>query len=149
MGQLKDIFRIYQSHSIRGSSGINATHEEIEANLKKYALIGTEIKAYLIDWEKMDGFPKMDLYVPADHDEFVQIAFDKNYIDERQILDVDKEIINSCSLLIACGDHTQSRGMTVELEYARHKEIPIYFMPMFSAGVIAPLKHSLRLILED
>ena len=149
MGELKGIFRIYMSHSIRGPNGLNATHVEIEANLKKYIGVGTEIKAYLIDWEKMDGFPKMDLYVPADHDEFVQIAFDKNYINEEQILDVDCEIINSCSLLIACGDYTQSRGMQVEIQYAGDKGIPIYYMPLISKDEIKSLKYSIKLILED
>lgn len=151
MGQLKDIFKIYLSHSIRGVRGINATHEEIKANLKKYIAVGTEIKAYLIDWEKllMCGFPKMELYVPADHDEFVQIAFDKDYINEKQILDVDCDIINTCSLLIACGDHTQSRGMKVEIQHAKDKGIPIYYMPTISDSTIRSLKYTLKLILED
>ena len=140
MGRLKDIFKIYLSHSIRGPGGIYATKEEIWANLKKYIAVGTEIKAYLIDWEKQDGFPKMELYIPADHDEFVQIAFDKEYINEEQILDVDCDIIEGCSLLIACGDHTQSRGMKVEIQYAVDNRIPIYYMPAFSDATIRTLK---------
>lgn len=149
MGELNNIFRIYMSHSIRGPSGIDATKEEIGVNLKKYISIGTEIQAYLIDWEKMDGFPKMDLYVPAEHDEFVQIAYDKEYINEEHILDVDCTIINDCSLLIACGDYTQSRGMTVEIQHAEDKGIPIYYMPAHSEATIKLLKHSIKLILED
>lgn len=149
MGQLKDIFRIYQSHSIRGPSGIDATKTEIEANLIKYVRVGTKIKAYLIDWEKMDGFPKMDLYVPAEHDEFVQIAYNKKYINEEQVLDVDCTIIDSCSLLIACGDYTQSRGMQVEIQYASEHGIPIYYMPLESKDEIKSLKYSIKLILEN
>ncbi len=149
MGELNNIFRIYMSHSIRGSSGMDATKEEIGVNLKKYIHIGTEIQAYLIDWEKMDGFPKMDLYVPADHDEFVQIAYDKKYINEEQILDVDCTIINDCNLLIACGDYTQSRGMVVEIQHAEERSVPIYYMPTHSKDTIKLLKHSIKLILED
>ena len=147
MGQLKRVFKIYLSHSIRGPGGVNATTEEIGANLRKYVVVGTEIKAYLIDWEKMDGFPKMELYVPADHDEFVQIAFDKEYINEKQILDVDCDIINTCSLLIACGCHTQSRGMQVEIQYAKDNGIPVYYMPAISDSTIGSLKYTLKLIL--
>ena len=149
MGQLKRVFKIYLSHSIRGPSGVNATTEEIGANLRKYVVVGTEIKAYLIDWEKMDGFPKTELYVPADHDEFVQIAFDKEYINEKQILDVDCDIIKTCNLLLACGDYIQSRGMKVEIQYAKDNGVPVYFMPTISDSIIKALKYTLKLILKE
>jgi hypothetical protein len=139
----KQIFRIYMSHWIRGPKGENATKKDIRENLDKHIAIGTEIKAYLIDWEKMDGFPKMDLYIPAEHDEFVQIAFNRHYVNEEQILDVDKEIIDRCQLVIAYGDFTKSRGMKVELEHAGEHDIPIYFMPCLSKDTIKTLKFAI------
>ena len=149
MGQLKDIFKIYMSHSIAGAKGKAATDKDIWENVYKYRKIGEEIKAYLIDWEKMDGFPKSYLYVPAEHEEFIFNARKMKYINVKKILKVDCAIVSTCGLLIACGDYTQSRGMQVEIQYAGDKGIPIFYMPIFSAGNIASLKHSIRLILED
>lgn len=148
MININKVFKIYLSHYIRGSKGINATKEDIETNIYKFISVGIEIKAYLIDWEKMDGFPKMELYVPADHDEFIQIAFDKKYINEEQILDVDCNIINKCNLLIACGNYTQSRGMKIEVQYAENNGIPIYYMPLILEETIKQLKFTIRLILK-
>ena len=85
--------------------------------------------------------------MPADHDEFVQIAFSKEYINEKQILDVDCDIINTCSLLIACGYPAQSRGMQVEIQYAKDNGIPVYYMPTISDSTIGSLKYTLKLIL--
>lgn len=142
------IFRIYLSHAVRGVNRDIATHREIETNVVKYIAVGIEIKAYLIDWEKMGGFPKMALYIPAEHAEFVEAAKDKKYLNEGQILDIDCGIINKCSLLIAYGDHTQSRGMQVEIQYATDEKIPVYFMPNFKDSSIKALKYVIKQILK-
>jgi len=149
MKRTEDIFRIYMSHWIRGPKGEQATKKDIEENIDKHILIGTEIKAYLIDWEKMDGLPKCDLYIPAEHDEFVQIAYDKKYLDEHKILDVDCEIIEKCNLLIAFGDPSLSRGMQIEMEYAASNGIPIYFMPTLSEDTIHTLNFTIKLLLGE
>lgn len=112
----------------------------------RYKRIGEEIKAYLLDWEKMDGYPKCDLYVPAEHDEFVQIAFDKKYIDETQILDTDCEIIRRCNLVIAYGDPLRSRGMKVEIDYATEHDVTVLFMPNLSPDTIHTLKFTIKLL---
>ena len=143
------MFRIYLSHWIRGPKGKNATKEEIQYNINKFIRIGQEIQAYLLDWEKMDGFPKMDLYIPAEHDEFVQIAFDRNYLKEEQILDVDCGIINGCNLVIVYGDYKLSRGMQVEIEHATEMGIPIYFMPSMDSASIRSLNFAIRMILKE
>lgn len=149
MKRTEDIFRIYMSHAIRGPKGQNATKKDIEENIAKHIKIGTEIKAYLIDWEKMDGLPRCDLYIPAEHDEFVQIAFDKKYLDEKKILDVDCEIIERCNLVIAFGDPLDSRGMQIELDYAANNGIPIFFMPTLDANTIHTLNYTIKLILGE
>ena len=123
--QREGVFRIYMSHLIRGPKGEAATKKDIDYNIKTHINIGTQIKAYLIDWEKMSGLPKCDLYIPAEHDEFVQIAYNKKYMNEEQILDVDCAIIDKCDLLIAYGDFRQSRGMQVEINYAENNNMQI------------------------
>lgn len=146
---VKDIFKVYLSHHIRGPNGINATKEEIENNIKLYKNIGEQIRAYFWDWEKLNNFPKMELYVPADHDEFVQIAFDKKYVTEEQILTVDCGIINTCSLLIAFGDIKSSRGMIRETDHALTHNIPMYSMPNLSDTSIGALKFAIHLLLTS
>ena len=142
------VFRIYMSHWIRGPKGKQATKKDIRENLDKNISIGTEIKAYLIDWEKQNGtdFPKMDLYIPAEHDEFVQIAFDNKYINEEQILGVDCDIIDRCQLVIALGDHSKSRGMKIEIEYAEEHSIPVLYMPNLTPETIKTLRFTLKLL---
>jgi len=144
----KQLFRIYLSHMIRGPKGLDATEKEIQENINIHIVIGTEIKAYLIDWEKMDGLPKTSLYVPAEHDEFVQLAYNKKYIDEAQILDIDCDIIDKCNLLVAFGNPNHSRGMQVEIQHAVDNEIPIYHMPSMSIVAIKSLNFAIKLILR-
>ena len=149
MINLNKVFKIYLSHSLAGAKGKEATDGDIWENVYKYRKIGTEIKAYLIDWEKMDGFPKFYLYVPADHEEFVFNARKMKYINVPKILDIDCAIVRSCDLVIACGDHLQSKGMQVEIDHASKMGIPVYFMPVYSLETIRLLKHSIKLILKE
>ena len=144
---ISTLFRIYVSHYIRGPSGTAATIYEIENNIRRHKAIGTEIQAYLIDWEKMDGFPKAELYVPAAHDEFVQLAYRRHYINEEQILDVDCAIIERCNLLIAYDNPNLSRGMQVEIKHALENGIPVYNMPNMDRSSIDGLKFTIALIL--
>lgn len=145
---IKSIFKIYLSHALAGPKGKDATDDDIWENVFTYRKIGEEIKAYLIDWEKMDGLPKSYLYVPADHEEFVFNARIMKYVTVPEILKVDCAIVHTCSLLIAFGDHTQSGGMQVEIEYAKDEEIPIYFMPNLQSYSIKALKYVIKQILK-
>ena len=141
------LFRIYMSHTIRGRKGKLATDKDIEVNIKKACWVGEQIKAYLIDWEKMDGLPKSYLYVPGEHDEFVQIVYNNKWLSEEQVLGADCEIIDRCHLVIAYGEY-HSRGMEVEIKHAAEHNIPIYFMTNISQPALEHLKSSIILISE-
>ena len=142
--------RVYLSHCIRGPKGENAPHKEIQQNIKKFKKVGQELQSYFFDWEKMEGFPKIDLYVPAEHDEFVMIAYSKGFITETEILDVDCTIIDTCDLLISWGfpKDTGSNGMKIECEHAYKQQIPIYTMDDLSPIAVDSLKYVLYLILK-
>jgi len=141
------LFRIYLSHHVRGSSGLDATVYEIETNIKRHRAIGTEIQAYLIDWEKMEGFPKAELYVPAAHAEFVELAYQRHYLNEAQLLDVDCAIVERCNLLIAYDNPNLSRGMQVEIKHALENGVPVYNMPNMDRSSIDGLRFTMALIL--
>ena len=144
---INNIFRIYMSHTIRGRGGLDATEADIKINLAAATRIGVEIKAYLLDWEKMDRFPRSDLYVPADHDEFVQIAWHKEYLNEKQVLEVDCDIISRCDLVIIYGNYV-SRGMKIELDFAQDNGIAVFKMPSVSEMSIEGLRLIIYLILK-
>ena len=148
MTNTSDVFRIYLSHLIRGPKGDAASDQEIANNIQEHIKVGEEMRAYLIDWEKMEGFPKSYLYVPADHDEFVQIAYKRKYINEEQILDTDCAIIERSNMLIAYGNFTVSRGMKVEINYASDKGIPILYLPKLSVDTMNTLKLTIKLLLS-
>jgi hypothetical protein len=142
----KGLFRIYLSHPIHGKKGDKATKKDIYNNCMKVQKVAEEIKAYLLDWCRMDGFPKMDLYVPAEHDEFIQITYDDKLLTIDQILDVDCKIVQKCSMLIAYG--SISSGMARELDCAQANGIPIFSFKVWNQWIPSQLKKCIRLVIE-
>lgn len=113
------MIRIYVSHSIRGKYGINATHEQMNKNNELAIAFGKKLKR---------KFPNVYFHVPAEHEEFIQKAYDKGLLTEKQILDIDCEILNECNLLLVYSpDNFISRGMQVEIDYAVCNNIPIIY----------------------
>lgn len=116
--------------------------------LRNYSNIGIELGAYLLDWEKMDGLPKSYLYVPADHELFVQRAYKDSLLTKEQIDLVNCKIIKECNLLVFFGNGYNSCRVAKELEYAKQEEIPIYTMPDLSPTAIQALRLAIKLIIK-
>ena len=142
------IFKIYMSHSIRGKDGDKATQETVDKNCLAAIKAGEHLRSYFLDWYRMDGFPEIELYIPAEGDEFVQIAHDKKMIDIDQILDVDCEILNRRHMLLVWGKYV-SGGMEVEIAHAADKNIPIFACRTFSKPVIQDLKNVISIIITN
>lgn len=109
--------KAYVSHPIRGKYGINATHQQMVDNNNKAIKFGIFIKK---------TFPAIQWYVPADHNELVIIAFEKGYLNEGTILDIDCSIIDTCNfMLVFSPDDYISRGMKIEINHCTktHKTI--------------------------
>jgi len=114
---MKKQIKVYITHSIRGKKGMDATKEDMRRNNKLAILFGQSLRR---------KFPGIDFYVPGDHDEFVLIAYLKKYLDEKQILNVDCEIVEGCNFVLAYSpDGYLSRGMKIEIEYAGEHGIPV------------------------
>jgi hypothetical protein len=108
--------KIYVSHSIRGKFGATATEEQMAANCKKAVQFGKLLRL---------NFPQIEWYVPAEHDDFVRRAYQKNYLTESEILDIDCEILKTCNgLLVYIPDDYISMGMQIEISYAAKNNIP-------------------------
>lgn len=109
--------RAYVSHSIRGKYGNKATVEQMEANNQKAIDFGKQL---------IKEFPNVEFYIPADHDEFVLIAYQRGDLTERQILDIDCEIVSRCNFLVAFSpDDYISKGMQKEIDAAVANNIPV------------------------
>jgi hypothetical protein len=81
-------------------------------------------------------FPGLDLYVPAEHDEFVLCAYELGYLDEAMILAVDRQLAADRDILIAYApDQHISNGMNQEIEEAQLRSIPW----VFTYGSMAPI----------
>ena len=143
------MIRFYLSHKIRGNKGDDATLEEMERNLQMAIKAGQEMKAYFLDWERMEGFPKVDLYVPAEHDEVLSFIYHKGWITIKQLLEADCALLEKCDLLIVLGTQI-SKGMKVEIDYAQTHNIPIYMIGYVDKDTMGALKDIYKkVILEN
>lgn len=103
--------RTYLSHSIRGKEGKECPADQLKKNCKAAIKIANVIR---------EACPWIDLYVPAEHEDFVQKAYDKKYVTEKQILDIDCEIVSECDnivIFVPAGDELQG-GRLIEHDHA-------------------------------
>lgn len=121
--------------------------------LQNYTNIGTEIYAYLLDWEKMEciddntPFPKFRLYVPADHEVFIHRAYKGGFLTKEHIVAINCKIMDTCDLVIVF----DGRGLDIdrEIKYAKQDNIPLYTMPDLSPAAIQALKLAIKLIIRS
>jgi len=74
-----------------------------------------------------ERLPEIEMYVPAESEEFVGRAYRAGYISEKQILEIDCQIIDSCDMVIVWipeGDSLQG-GRLVEYRHAVEVGIPV------------------------
>lgn len=143
MNDIQSIFNIYLAYpTCRDDSNFYRA-------IKNYTMIGTEIKAYLIDWEKMDGLPKINLYVPAEHELFIQQAYLDNVLTSKQILSINHKIILACNLVVVFGNFkTNNKDLLSLVQYARKNKVAVYTMPGLSLDVINTLKLAIMTIIK-
>lgn len=137
----QEVFKIYLAYPT------NRTNvAQFKKVIKSYRRIGTEIRAYLIDWEKMDGLPRCDLYNPADHELFVSTAYKNSIIEDADILATNCEIISGADLLVRFGTY---RGRPIkEVQFARANGLAVYTMPDISEIAIRTLRFSIVTIIK-
>ena len=115
--EMSNEIKVYISHSIRGKMGNDATKEYMDANNKKAIAFGGALSK---------EFPNIDFHVPGAYEGFVGPAYRKGHLTEKQILDIDCDIISNGSFIIVFSpDDFISKGMKVEIDYAVKHSIPI------------------------
>jgi len=110
--------RVYCSHYVRGPKGPKATDGDMRLNCKRAVEHGLKLEA---------TFSGVGFYVPGAVDEPIAIAYKEKYLTEQQILEIDCRVISTCQavLLLIWGEHL-SRGMQIEVDYAKAHNIPIF-----------------------
>lgn len=99
---------------------MDATHTDMKENCRRAILVGKLIRKLL---------PSIDLYIPAEHEDFVLTAYEGCYLTERQILEIDCLIIDDCDAVIFFlpdDDCELQGGRLVEYNHAVKHNIPIY-----------------------
>ena len=132
--------KIYLSHAIRGAKGEAATREDQAANCQKARMFAARLRDSIrraltcgVGWcevECREGLLVLagydTIYVPAEHEEFVQAAYNCGALSIEQILAIDCMIVSTCGALVAYGP--VSPGMQVEIDYAVERNIPVYYV---------------------
>ncbi len=109
--------RYYLSHAIRGAEGPEASHNIQAKNGAAAIKIADQLRAL---------FPPLDLYVPAENETFVQIAYDTGHLSEKQILDIDCRIIDNCDgVMIYVPEGKMQGGRLVEYNHAVATNKPV------------------------
>jgi len=130
------MIRAYLSHPIRGVKGMAATREDMEANNRRAIEFARIIR-------ECCGHHGLDLYVPAEHDEFVIQAYELGYLTEQQILDVDVQLVQKRDLLILYApDKYISTGMLREHTQAECSNL--YIVYVFEEDNIEPIQRYLE-----
>ena len=80
--------------------------------------------------------PAAELYVPAEHEDFVSIAFRDGYLFEHEVLEIDCKIIDTCDgVIVYCPpDDPIQGGRKVEYDHAVATICPVL---IFEAAVEA------------
>ncbi|KKK69624.1 hypothetical protein LCGC14_2932150, partial [marine sediment metagenome] len=104
--------------AIRGKAGPDASHDVQAKNCAEAIRVADVLRRL---------FPKLELYVPAEHENFVQLAYDGGYLGEREILEIDCLIINNLDRVISYvpeGDELQG-GRKIEYDHAVATNKPV------------------------
>ena len=112
---------VYFSHIIRGKKGSTASQQDMDENCEKAKKVASWLR---------ENIPDLELYVPAEHEDFVQLAYLEKYLTEKQILDIDCKILEKRDLLIVFEvDGWRGGGIGVEIVYAQDvAKIPIFYL---------------------
>jgi nucleoside 2-deoxyribosyltransferase len=111
--------KFYLSHPIRGEAGDKATVEDIRKNNEAAIAIANYIRNEIT--------ASVDIHIPAEMENFVDVAYQMNILSVEQILAVDCKIIENCdAVLIYAPFGNIVSGCKVELDHALQCHKPVF-----------------------
>ena len=111
----------YFSHTIRGKKGSDATPADMDANCAKAIQVANWIRANITE---------LEIYVPAEHEDFVQLAYLEEYLTEQQILAIDCKILAQKTdfQIVLDEEGWRGGGIAVEIDAAINASMSIFYM---------------------
>jgi hypothetical protein len=135
------MIRAYISHPIRGKLGDDATDESMATNNTIAKAAGKEIR---------DALPDLQLYIPAEHDDFLLLhgVIPVNMVEE--LLALDCAIVHDCDMMLIY-DHEfhLGHGMQREYDYAMANNIPIVVFNEVNDEVIKDIAIAMSKVTHD
>jgi len=130
----------YFSHSIRGKKSKEATKVDMQRNCDRAMKVAEWIREVV---------PEIELYVPAEHEDFVLIAYTNKYLTEKQILKVDCEILKGRHFHIVHEvDGWLGGGIGVEIDAAKKYNKPIFYISELDETTAVLLRQMVKDVLE-
>ena len=127
----------YFSHSIRGKKGRDATKADMDRNCAEAKKVALWIR---------ENVPEIELYVPAEHEDFVYIAYTDNYLTEDEILAIDCKILSGLDFHIVHEvEGWLGGGIGVEITAAHKYGKLIFYISSLDGATLA----ALRVIVKD
>lgn len=119
------MLRAYLSHPIRGPLKDKATRQDMQRNCEYAIEIAELIRTFVPTVLK--------LYVPGEHEVFVNRAWKGHYLTVEQILEIDCNIIEEYSdvLLVFAPFGPPIEGCSIEKEFAESRKIPVIVFETF------------------
>ncbi|MDD5434889.1 MAG: hypothetical protein PH343_05615 [Nitrospira sp.] len=109
--------KCYLSHCI--SDGGILTEEIMQKNCQRAIDFGNFLR---------QQFPLLDVYIPAEHEDFVHKTYGGKLLTIPQILDIDCQILETKDIVIALTKNRKtSAGMDTEIEFAKGRDIPVFY----------------------
>lgn len=122
----------YFSHTIRGKKGKHASDEDVERNCKEAMKVALWIR---------ENISEIDLYVPAEHEEFVHITYRDEYLTEKEILEIDCKILVKKDFHIVYEvDGWLGGGIAIEIDAAKKAGMMIFYVSNLDEVTAAALK---------
>ncbi len=118
------MIKAYMGHPIRGPLKDKATHADMKASNEKAMVLAKGVRTYMgVNYPDAD----LELYVPAEHEDFVNRAFRNDMLTVQQILHIDCQIIEEefkDLLLVFAPFGPPVEGCSIELVHATKHGIP-------------------------
>lgn len=137
-----ELVKCYLSHPIRGAKREKASMREMEANCEKAKKVTNQLRKLL---------PELSIYCPAEHEDFVGLAYKRKYLTERQILAIDCKIVRRCRILLALCPTLDfpddSKGMMKEIRVAKKYNIYVIEIRKINLKTILKIQKIIKRIL--
>jgi 2-hydroxy-3-keto-5-methylthiopentenyl-1-phosphate phosphatase len=109
--------KVYLSHCISDDGVLT---EEI---MQKNCQIAIDFADFL-----RKQFPILDIYVPAEHEDFVHRVYAEKVLTIEQILQIDCAVLSTKDVVIALTKNgALSEGMKKETTFAKSENIPVFY----------------------